>query len=202
VTARLRSDSGSATILVTTIGALALIIGFRQFDAIVVEHQGIDDSLLEVRAYWAAKGHLNYALSRTMFAGGCVGAGPCGENPDVVSLPTAYLQDIACYRAWSYPELANYQFVLMPTVANDPNAPAKQVGEILIRVTFAQSGIAPAGCSWGSSTPTQALSALTHVRPVEFRYCLTNDAGNKCDKNPGANIPGFQAITSTLRPSS
>lgn len=199
---QLACDRGNATILVTVIGAISLLVAFKQFDALVVERQAIDDNLLEVRAYWAAKGQLNYVLSRTFFAGGCNSS--CNNNgADVTTLPTAYLKDIACYTDWSYPELNNYQFIVTPTIANDPNAPGGHIGEVLFRVTFAATGAAlPWGCSAATGTQPPAMQAIGRIRPVEFRYCLAASAGTACGNHPTNSTPGYQHITTVLRPSS
>jgi hypothetical protein len=199
---KLACDRGNATILVTVIGAISLIVAFKQFDALVIERQAIEDNLLEVRAYWAAKGQLNYVLSRTFFAGGCNSS--CGNgNSDVTTLPTAYLQDIACYTDWSYPELNNYQFTVTPTISNDPNAPGGHIAEVLLRATFTAAGSTlPSACSPATGTQPPAMQAITRIRPIEFRYCLAATAGTACGNHPTGSTPGYQHITTVLRPSS
>jgi hypothetical protein len=200
VSLRASSDSGNATVLVTIIGGLAMLVSFSLFDSIVAEKRSVEDNLADVRAYWAAIGEVNYALSRTLQGGGC--AASCGNSSaDTVAFPAAYLQEIACYRAWSYPEVsANYQFMLSPAVSHDPNAPSGQIGENLIRVTFAQTGTAPSGCSWPSVPAIEALRTIAHVRPVEFRYCVVFHAADLCGGKPQANLPGYHHITTILRP--
>lgn len=194
------SESGNATILVTAIGALAMLVSFGLFDSIVVEKRSVEDNLADVRAYWAAIGQVNYALSRSLEGGGC--ASHCGNsNADTVTFPLAYLQEIACYRAWSYPEVsANYQFMVSPVVSNDPNAPSGQIGENLIRVTFAQTATVPSGCTWPSVPSIEALRTIANVRPVEFRYCLVLTPNLACGGRPQASLPGYQHITTILRP--
>lgn len=197
---RASSESGNATVLVTIIGALAMLVSFSLFDSIVTEKSSVEDNLVDIRAYWAAIGQVNYALSRTLLSGGC--AAHCGNsNADTVTSPVAYLQEIACYRAWSYPEVSpNYQFMLNPAVSNDPNAPSGHLGENLIRVTFAQTGTAPSGCSWPSVSSIEALRTIAHARPVEFRYCLVFAPNLACGDTPRASLPGYQHITTILRP--
>jgi hypothetical protein len=192
-----RSDDGTSVILVTAIGALAMLISFSMFDWMVVERQSIEDNLTDVRAYWAAKGQLNYALSRTMFVGAC--STHCGNNLyDVTTFTTAFLSEINCSNYWTYPELSNYGFVATPVVSPDPNAPNGHMAENLLRVTFASSGTAPTGCVWPSVTPPPALRTIPQVRPVEFRYCVVNDAGTPCGLAP--NNATSQHITSVVRP--
>lgn len=197
---RASSESGSATVLVTIIGALAMLVSFSLFDSIVTEKRSVEDNLADVRAYWAAIGQVNYALSRTLEGGGC--ASSCGNSSaNTVAFPVAYLQEIACYRAWAYPEVsANYQFILNPAVSNDPNAPSGHVGENRIRVAFAQTGTAPSGCSWPSVPSIEALRTIAHARPVEFRYCVISSPGLACGGTPQASLPGYQRITTILRP--
>lgn len=174
-----------------------MLISFSMFDWMVVERQSIEDNLTDIRAYWAAKGQLNYALSRTMFVGAC--AIHCGNSSyDVTTYTTAFLSEISCSNYWTYPELSNYGFVLNPVVSPDPNAPNGHMAENLLRVTFASSGTAPTGCVWPSVTPPPALRSIPQVRPVEFRYCVVTSAAAPCGGVPNSAMS--QHITSVVRP--
>ena len=76
---------------------------------------------------WVAIGQVNYALSRTLLGGGC--ASHCGNSDaDTVTFPVAYLQEIACYRAWPYPSVPRtINSCSLTAVSNDPNAPKRSI---------------------------------------------------------------------------
>jgi hypothetical protein len=162
------NDEGSAAIAVMGIGLLAVAAAMALATMFVAEYRATEDSLLEVRAYWASMGQAAYVLSRTAQSGACNGACPAppakgGNPPDYQKAAQAYLEEItsgpAGLQTWLYPDVsANYCFTLQQTVVTDPLAPASSVGEMLL---VAEVGAPPA-----PSKKTAACSTTAPAGPA------------------------------------
>ncbi|MGI4797090.1 MAG: hypothetical protein ACRYG8_24165 [Janthinobacterium lividum] len=205
-------ECGAALIIVMLFGALSVAIAINLMGRFVVEYRHIDDSLAQVRAYWAARGELSYVLSRTMVSGACgakVGV-ICSGTADYTAQPKEFLTEIKDLQTWSYPDVSYYyNFNLVPTVSVDALAPAGRLGEIEIKTTF--SPAPPPPPIPGAAPPPAGgyvLDALrnftaNNINTVDMRYCVVSTQYSGCGGGGGANTaPVWQRITSIHRPSS
>ena len=183
------AERGSATIAVTFFGALAVVIASSTAVRFVQEYRAIDDSLAEVRAYWAAIGHTNYALSRTTFSGSCKNTG-CADGLRK-STAQAYLDEISALRTWTYPENgASYQITLLPTASSDPTPYGGHAGSLMIKTTFPSAG------------PVDGLRVVgkKSLRPIELRYCVALTSPSADCGTTSSSEPGWHHVTSVHRP--
>lgn len=222
-------DRGSAGLAVMGIGLLAVLAALALTNVFVAEYCATEDSLTEVRAYWASMGQAAYVLSRTAQSGACNGkkcpVPPNGGNPaDFRSAAQAYLKEItsgpANLQTWLYPDVSAsattpYEFTLQQTVCDDPLAPSASIGEMLLVSAVGGAAKCPAAppangvpiaapCPAPPAPPANSLSALravNAVRPVEVRYCLVVAGATSCGAGPGASNSGTNLITSVHRPS-
>jgi len=190
VTGRAGRERGSATIAVTLLGALAVVIASSIAVRFVNEFRAVDDSLAEVRAYWAAIGHDNYVLSRTAFSGSC-NSGSC---PDAQrsKLAQTYLDEVKALRTWSYPEVGPYyQFSVSPAANKDPTPLGGKAGSLMIKTTFA-----------AGTLDALRIAGKKPLRPIEFRYCVgITDANAACGSAPPITGElGWHHVTSVHRP--
>ena len=71
-------SSGNVLIAVTLIGTfIMLIAGTIVNNLLVSEAEAVEESLAKSRVYWAARGHMDYALSRIQDVGVCTPSGDC-----------------------------------------------------------------------------------------------------------------------------
>ena len=203
-------ESGAALITVMMFGALTSLVALSLMDRYVVEYRATNDSLAQVRAYWAARGMVSYALSRTMAGGACTGAGSCGNGSNYAGVANSYLNEIKDFQTWSYPDVSYYyNFALKPATAADPLAPSGRLGEVEIKTTFAAAPAPPAIPGAGPPPPGGiVLDALRNfsaglVRPVDARYCVVASPSSGCGGGSGSDTPPvWQRITSMHRPAS
>jgi len=206
-------DRGSVPILaVAGFGLVAVLVVLSLTGPLVAESRAVEDSLAQVRGYWAAMGLNNYALSRIMQSGGC--SGNCGQ-PSLAGVVQGYLNEIATgstgVETWMYPDLGpNYAFAVKPTATLDTST--ANAGEILIQTIFGPCGAPPPkGGTPPCPSPPQpgpnppanksidALRMLSVMRPVSFRFCEVASGSIVCGSGPSKNLPGAQLITSIHR---
>ncbi len=111
--ARPAKDAGFALIVVMVLGAVAMYAA-----ASLIGHGGVaerrlqEQELLKLRAYWAAQGHIAYAVSRARQGPAC--GGTCQNFAMRRQAFDAYVGELnedGGQRDWSYPELgAGYVF--------------------------------------------------------------------------------------------
>lgn len=219
-----KNDEGAALIAVMAIGLLIVSTGVWLADALVTEYRDVEDSFMEVRAYWASMGQGAYVLSRTAQSGACQGkicpAPTNNQNPgDYQTAAQNYLNEITSgpvtLQTWPYPDVNSaYQFTIQQKVCVDPLAPSASLGEmLLVSAVGGKADCPPAPPSNGTPTPTScpapatppagslpALRAVNAVRPVEIRYCLVASGASTCGTGPGATTSGAQLVTSVHRP--
>lgn len=220
-------DRGSVAVMAVGVyGGLALLIALSFMNWFVVERRAIEDSLAEMRAYWASAGHAAYVLSRTMQEGNCAGAGCTENDPPYAQTAQKYLNEIdggkggINLETWRYPDVSgSYQFAVSSVVCADPLAPPGKLGELLVVLSVAgdakcppappASGPPPApppcpspsSLLTGTGAPPEALRSVPMIRPIEVRYCLVADGITTCGAGPGkTSTPGRQLITSVHRP--
>ena len=195
-------------------GALTMLLVLSITGRVVSEARAVNDSLTQVRAYWAAQGLSNYILSRAMGSGVC----PASCAPSAPTAPLqSYLAEISPAAIWLYPEVSpEYRIGTNPTVTVD--TATQPTWAYLNRVTFAPcptSSGTPPPCNKPSNAAgplsvvapsysyLDALRSLTATRPVEIRYCFVSTKLAAC--TPGAkNLTAgaaWQSITSVHRPS-
>lgn len=119
---RPRSQRGFALVAVMLIGAMAMYLtaGMLGEDA-VGERRAQELELLKLRAYWAAQGHVSYAISRGRQGPPC--GGVCADQrdrEDFYADAAAELHDYSANnfrgpgrgkeRRWSYPEISSLYF--------------------------------------------------------------------------------------------
>lgn len=110
--ARLAKDSGFALIAVMAIGAVAMYSAVSLIgDGGVAERRQQEVELLKLRAYWAAQGHISYAISRARQGPACGGTCPnfAAREQDFDD----YAEELQTggQRDWAYPDLgAGYVF--------------------------------------------------------------------------------------------
>ena len=207
-------ESGAALIMVMGIGAMAMILVFGTTARLVSEAREVDDYLVQVRAYWAAMGMVDYVLSRSMASGACTNQCNTGQ---IQKTENGYVTELKSVMPWMYPDVsAAYQIGLSLTATADSTT--SNLYEYVLRVTFiACDGFGPAGnvppCPSAPATagPTKpqaekpnmlpALRTLDATRPVEVRYCFITAPGGACGTGATLGLPGYHAITSVHRPS-
>ena len=166
------ADAGNVAIGVIAFGMLALLAVGNVMGGAVAEHRAVEDSLAQTRLYWAAMGHANYLLSRTREAGPCPSS--CDKAEDMAKESKKLLDEIKDLETWLYPELGSiYQFKPHATVMADPRTYSDGKGRLLFEAHFHTTG----------GKETENLSALRTVattRPVELRYCVTDDPSQAC----------------------
>ena len=193
---------------------MAVLVG-----RVVVEHHAVEDSIAQTRAYWAAMGFNNYALSRTAISGACKPL--CTTTTkDYSPVQKGYLNEIADMQNWYYLDVGTSYIVQLATqVCQDAYAPTATVGEIVIKTSFSgNSGPNPpmppcptvpvtgttSKCPNATAVDpktTEALRTLRSSRPVEFRYCLVAAGAKTCGAGPTmGTIGGRQLVTSVHRP--
>lgn len=201
-------ERGSAPIIAMLFGTLSLLAITTMMGRLVVEARAVEDSIADTRAFWAAIGLSEYALSRTAESGGCSSACATAE---FVPVQQAYLNQIAFLQPWQYPDVgASYSFFVQAAPSLDPLAPSGHVGDMLIRSTFVPCPAPGAGvtCATGAPmpAPVMALRSLVSARPVEFRFCLAPYGVTTCGSGGTMTVPAKQPypqfVTSIHRPSS
>lgn len=181
-------ERGAAMLIAMVFGTLAVTVVLVLIGRIVTEQRAVARSLAETRAYWAAVGIDTYVLSRTMQMGDC---GSDCSAATVLATQQSYVAEIADLKTWRYPDVSsNYRFKMVPTVSRDavPNAQ-----EMLIRTTFGPR------TGTGVVVP-DALTSMTSIRPLEFRYCLVATPTSPCASGLSKTLPGSQLVTSVHRP--
>jgi hypothetical protein len=143
--------------------------------SISAEDTAVEQSLAQVRAYWAEAGHQQYAMSRIRFSKLCNNLLGCGtssfkDTEKVVTLQS-YLDEISSLRTFTYAdENANYRITVSPVAAVDDN-PARQnfSGHLMITSTLANESTVP------------VLSGMAgRASPLRLRLCVGLSSGGTC----------------------
>lgn len=183
-----KRQAGFALIAVMLIGATAMyaltsVVG----DGQVAERRAQELQLMRLRAYWAAQGHISYAISR-MTQGP-----PCGGTcKNAVGREDAFdgffneLNEGAAAREWSYPEISlTYSFPVAATAdftaphvlafvsfpaATTAHPLISQVWPVRRNMTyFVCSGVAAAGdpcpTTFQGLTKTSGISFISRIEP-------------------------------------
>ena len=214
------NERGGALLAVMLFAGLAAMVMAVLIGRVVVEYRAVEDSVAQTRAYWAAMGFNNYALSRTALFGSCKPS--CNSaNKDYSPIQSSYVNEIADMQSWYYLDVGpSYIVQLASQVCQDAYAPSGALAEVVIKTAFSgNSGPAPAkppcppapAIGGGrAACPNQtapdpntleALRSLKSARPVEFRYCLVAAFATKCGAGPTSGTLGTrQLVTSVHRP--
>lgn len=201
-----RCEDGNVPAVAVLFGMLSIMFVTSLAGRFVVEYRQVDDSLADVRAYWAAMAFNNYALSRTAQSGQC-SSSSCADTT-VTGIQQGYLGELQFLLPWEYPDVGTYyQFYATPTASIDPLAPSGHTDDLLIKSTFATCPVGSTCSAPGSGsppTPVQALRSLLLARPVEFRYCLIAPSATTCGGGASKIAPpsgGYlQLVSSMHRP--
>ena len=203
-------ERGAALLIAMLFGALSMALAMSLAGRFVVEYRQVEDSLAQVRAYWAARGTVSYVLSRTMAGGACAAGANCSSQGGYVAPAVGYLNEIKDLQTWSYPDVSPYyNFNLVTTVNADPLAPSGRLGEVEIKTAFAAAPAPPPVA--GAPPPPPGGYVLdsrrsfvdTTIRPVDLRYCVVQTQTSGCGGgNQATSAPYWQRITSVHRPAS
>ena len=187
---------------------------------IVAESEAVEESLAKIRVYWAARGHIDYALSRIRVTGTCNPECNAPAN-DGLALPTQpddgtgiltldnranglrtplrELYNTPTARSWDYNEYGrdpttgrpNYRLTLQHTV--------EEIGGVdddgNLKLTLTLTGV-------GAITSLQGLPS--RVRRVEYQICLAVPCD--ADGPPGptnlltTNLSGDNTTFRSFRP--
>ena len=184
---RLSSQRGQAALTALMLGSLATFMaGALMQHGMVAEKEAVARSLAETRAYWAAMGHISYAMSRISKQGGCredLYLGNCGPDTSKAGTAQAYLDEISSLRNWTYPDVnSDYYINLSLTAAPAGQGGQTKSGYVSISATFPTSG----------QSPLPVLNGLSNrLRPVVLIYCTMGDADDPCNA-PTNNYTGSQ----------
>jgi hypothetical protein len=180
------NDRGSALIAVTMIGLVAVLAVSSLAGRVVTEHRAVEDSLAQLRLYWAGMGHANYLLSRTMQVGPCGGAKTCSYGAgDFLRRGTWMLDEVTGLRNWRYPETgAAYAFTLAPVLSENPAAK----GRWRVGIAFGR----PAGA-------VEALRVAARTPSLELAYLLLDQDGSSCIASSSGETCKTQLVASVHR---
>lgn len=170
-------------IAVTMIGLVAVLAISGLAGRVVVEHRAVEDSLAQIRLYWAGMGHAAYLLSRNRQVGPCGGAPACSTAEDLRQGGAQMLAEIRELRNWRYPDIGNaYAFTVAPGFRKVAN------GRWEIAVGFER----PAGA-------VEALRTAARTPALALRYCLVNQGAAVCDDGEGGKASTVHLVTSVHR---
>lgn len=157
-------------------------------DSAVVERRAQDEELLKLRAYWAAQGHLSYAISRMTQGPAC--GNECQNPAERRNAFQGFFDELnegAAARDWSYPEIsASYFFPVAvdvrlgaPFITAAISFPAATTAHPLIgqiwpvrrgATAFICSGVAAAGdpcpSTFNGLTETSGISFVSRIEPI------------------------------------
>lgn len=170
---------GSVVLTVTAVGLFAMLLASQLVNHYVVsEARAVEESLAKVRVYWAAMGHVNYALSRAWREGLCDGT--CNDDDDRAADIRRFLDELynkGGQRNWDYTEYGGgYVLSFTHTVADNifPND-----GYLLLIIDFIDQGDIPS---------IEGLSDRVRNLAVEVCFgfpCTTNPSGSLVDPTDG-----------------
>ena len=178
-------ESGSASVLaVSGVGLLAVTVMLGLGTRVVVERRAVEDSITEMRAYWAAMGHATYGLSRVRYNtnGGVppAGAGSIAHWAATEIADSAGGKGAALMATWRYPDVSANYFI---TVKPKESAPDAGNGPAATRLQFDFDTcvIASKKISVNTYAP-DALRTISNLRDFEFDYCVISapDPNIKC----------------------
>lgn len=186
----LTRQRGFALIAVMALGAVAMLsVTSLIGDGAVAERRAQDEELLKLRAYWAAQGHLGYAISRMRQGPPC--GGTCNNavgREDAFAGFFSELETGGGVRDWAYPEISS-SYAFPVAASSDFTAPF-----VLARITYPAattthplisqiwparrnilasicSGVAAAGdpCpgTFQGLTKTSGISHIAHIQPTD-----------------------------------
>ena len=212
---RANHSSGNVLIAVTLIGTfIMLIAGTIVNNLLVSEAEAVEESLAKSRVYWAARGHMDYALSRIQAIGICETSClsndgldfPAEQQPDdgtrVLSSPInnradslrTHLRELyegegpnQEARHWNYNEYDQSSDTDRYRLSMQHTVQVTQEGNDVdgyLRVTIALTDV-------GSIETLQGLP--NRVRPIQYDVCIGAPAGTSltaCNIN-GPNISNF-----------
>jgi hypothetical protein len=123
-----RGQQGNVILSVAVIGLVATILFSNLMTrGMELESVAVERSLAEIRAYWAATGHHQYALSRTRRSELCDELFGCDSNDKFqdtsrVAILQSYLNEISSLRTFTYAdEDSDYRITVSPVAAVDDN---------------------------------------------------------------------------------
>lgn len=187
---RISRQRGQAILTVMMMGTLAtFMVGALVQHDTVVEKAAVEQSLARTRAYWAAMGHISYALSRIRKDGGCQDVlYPSNCGPDTSKAGTAqhYLDEISSLRTWTYPDVnSNYYINLSLSAAPAGQGSQTKSGYVSITASFPTAG--------QSFLPV--LNGLSNrLRPVSLIYCTVGNPTDVCN-SPTVNYTSSNSST-------
>lgn len=173
---------GNALLMVMILGTTAsLAAGALMQHEAVVEKRAVSESLARTRAYWAAMGHINYALSRTRNYMLC-GSGSCDRDSARATSVQGYLNEVCgaltssqpntcTTTTWTYRDGDGSSYFLQVQAAASPESAAFDIrsGHIKIVASFPTTG--------QSALPV--LNGLSNrLRSVEIRFCAAKKDGS------------------------
>ncbi len=173
---------------VAALAAVASAIALTCCKQMLIEYQQVEDSLAQVRTYWAAMGQANYVFSRTVQSG-------AGSDQGYAAMATGYLAELSAPAStgsgaltWQYPDVSpSYRFVSTPSVAV---AASGKPGEMVI--TF---NSAPA-----AGVMVAALGSLASSPALGIGYCVVAKVSAPCGPMPDSPNTYYQQVTYVHRP--
>ena len=182
---RICRQRGHASLTVLILGSVATFIaGAVIHQGTVAEREAVAQSLARTRAYWAAVGHISYALSRIRQNGSCVEAwvpaAACGPDESKAMTAQIYLNEIASLRTWTYPDVNSDYYINVSLSADDWGSASKS-GYLKLTASFPTTG----------QSPLPVLNGLSNrLRSVELIYCVAPDEDDLCNNLPHQNMTG------------
>jgi hypothetical protein len=198
-----QSQRGNILVPVMLIGLTCTLMMSALINrSVYLEQAAVENRLAETRAYWAAMGHFRYALSRARHAGLCPDSLGCTptqniKDTDKVTAIQSYLDEIAAYRTFTYPdENAAYSIKINLTAAVDDD-PLRQnfSGHLMMTSSYPTSGV--------STLPV--LSGLAQrFTPYQLRFCTSlisafAACGSILNNNNGGDPTGFYSVKRLYR---
>ncbi|MCH8858716.1 MAG: hypothetical protein IID54_03955 [Proteobacteria bacterium] len=168
-----RRQQGNMVVAVSVIGLSATFLFATLMNhTMVLEQTAVENELAEVRAYWAVRGHHNYALSRIRHSelcgkdSGCNPGDKFDDNKRAITLQ-AYLDEIADLRIWTYPdENANYRIGFdMEAEPDDTPGRNNHSGHLIMTSSFNDQSTLPILDNIAQRLP-----------PVRMRLCVGMDS--------------------------
>jgi len=170
---------GSALITVTVIGLFVMLLASGLVNHFAVsEAKAVAESLARVRVYWAAMGHVNYALSRTHRIGLC--GGSCA-NDDTSRADTlrSFLEELynnaspGTQRDWDYGN--DYTLSFKSTVEDLENS---DDGRVRIKILLQNDT---------SSSFDTLVNLNARVPDLQLDVCVAAPCGSINSSTSGAN---------------
>lgn len=188
-----------SVLAVSSIGVLALMAVLGLGARVLAERRAVEDSIAEMRAYWAAMGASTYVLSRVRFDS-------TNGQPAEAFAKTA-IQEVADGTAgkdmlitWRYPDVSStYVIVVDPDDPKNDGGPAAP-GQVRLAYNFQKGSTSAPEALRTLLPPNPPAGTLPVLRTVEFRYCMVTAAVPACgNADPKGNNYTLQRIMSVHR---